>query len=535
MSNKAEFALRDRNPDVLSCIANLSNDEVFTSPDLASDMLDLVADAWAEDHDGANLWADSTVRFLDPVAKSGVFLREITKRLAFGLASQIPDLTDRVNHILTQQVYGIAITHLTSLLTRRSVYCSKHANGRHSIAKGFDSEMGNIWFQRLEHTWTDSMCRFCRASEKTLNRNKELETYAYAFIHTDDIKSFIHEIFGGHMHFDVIIGNPPYQLNDGGGVGSSAIPIYHQFVLQAKKLEPRYLSMVIPSRWFTGGRGLDGFRDEMLHDKRLRVLHDFINARDCFPGVEIKGGVCFFLWNKENEGDCLVSTHDGDEITSVAERPLIEKGAETFIRFNEAISILRKVQKQKDKSFADLVSANDPFGFDVRVKGSYRRVKPKFKMKPFENSVAFYYNGWRKDGIGYIDRNSISRNTDWIDAYKVFVPKAWGVGNMTRDWLQPFIGSPNSCCTETYLVIGPFEDKSIADNVVSYTQTKFFHFLIALVKITQNTMKKAYSFIPTQDFSQSWSDEELNAKYALCAEEVAYINRMVRPMNGDNE
>lgn len=202
---QAPFALHGRNPDVLTCIANLSNDEVFTPPELAGRMLDLLANAWAADHGGASLWADKTVRFLDPFTKSGVFLREITSRLTAGLAQEIPDLPTRVNHILTQQVFGIGITKLTSLLARRSVYCSKYANSAHSIAHGFANKMGNIWFERTEHTWVQGKCRFCGASQKALDRGEEKETHAYAFIHTDNIKTRIAELFGADMQFDVII------------------------------------------------------------------------------------------------------------------------------------------------------------------------------------------------------------------------------------------------------------------------------------------------------------------------------------------
>ena len=247
MSKQVSFTLRGRNPDVLTCIANLSNDEVFTPPELANRMLDMLAEAWAADHGGASLWADKTVRFLDPFTKSGVFLREIASRLTQGLAQQIPDLQERVNHILTQQVFGIGITRLTSLLARRSVYCSKYANGAHSIAKGFNSDAGNIWFARTEHSWRNSNCTFCGASQAAMDRGEDLETHAYAFIHTDNIKTRMTELFGGTMQFDVIVGNPPYQLNDG-GYGTSAAPIYQLFVEQAKALEPRYLSMVIPAR-----------------------------------------------------------------------------------------------------------------------------------------------------------------------------------------------------------------------------------------------------------------------------------------------
>ncbi|MDD5001630.1 Eco57I restriction-modification methylase domain-containing protein [Rhodoferax sp.] len=221
MNKQVSFTLRGRNPDVLTCIANLSNDEVFTPPELAGRMLDMLAEAWAADHGGANLWADSTVRFLDPFTKSGVFLREITSRLTLGLAQQIPDLQTRVNHILTRQVFGIGITRLTSLLARRSVYCSKHANGAHSVVQGFDNEAGHIWFERTEHTWGETKCDFCGAPRSFFERSSGIENYAYAFIHTDNIKTRLGEIFGDDMQFDVIIGNPPYQMKGGAATHQS--------------------------------------------------------------------------------------------------------------------------------------------------------------------------------------------------------------------------------------------------------------------------------------------------------------------------
>jgi predicted helicase len=257
---QAPFTLLGRNPDVLTCIANLSNDEVFTPPEFANRMLDTLTGAWAASHNGANLWADKSVKFLDPFTKSGVFLREIASRLNAGLADEIPNLQERVDHILTKQVFGIGITHLTSLLARRSLYCSKHANGKHSIAKSFITENGNIWFERLEHTWDGSKCKFCGAPKAIFDRKAGLETHAYLFVHAEDIKIKLAEIFGEDMQFDVIIGNPPYQLADD-GFGTSAAPIYQHFVQQAKKLEPRYLLMVIPARWFAGGKGLDEFRE----------------------------------------------------------------------------------------------------------------------------------------------------------------------------------------------------------------------------------------------------------------------------------
>lgn len=531
----SRFTVRNRNPDVLSCIANLSSDEVFTPPILAHQMLDPIADAWAADNNGANIWADKTVTFLDPCTKSGVFLREITKRLIDGLESQIPDLQERVNHILTKQVFGIGITTITSLLARRSLYCSKDARGEHSIVKSFDDDDGNIWFKPTEHTWKGGRCTFCGASEGTYSRGNDKETHAYKFIHTDNIKSLGPEVFARQMQFDVVIGNPPYQLNDGGGVGSSAIPIYNEFVSQAIKLNPKFLSFIIPSRWFSGGRGLNEFRSNMLNDSRIKILHDFPIASECFPGVEIKGGVCYFLWSASHDGECTVTRHDGDEINTCT-RPLLEEGHEIFIRYNEAIPILRKITDYDGSCFSELVSANDPFGFDIREKGSYKRVKTKFSLQQKSpRSCIFYYNGWRKDGIGYISKSEVRKNENWIDKYKVLIPKAWGVGNPAIDRVSPFIVDPNSCNTETYLVVGPFDSKEESENAISYMNTRFFHFLVSLIKNTQNTMQKAYSFVPLQDFSEEWTDAKLFEKYALTSLEIEVIEALIWPNGGVDE
>lgn len=522
------------NPDVLTCLANLSNDEVFTPPNLVNAMLDLLPQ---------ELWSNPDARFLDPVCKSGVFLREMAKRLMKGLETRIPDKQERINHIFSQQLYGIAITELTSLLSRRSVYCSKTANGKYSICESFTNEQGNIHFERMPHTWKGGKCSCCGASQEVYDRDDDLETYAYSFIHFDPAENGsgnLQKLF--NMKFDVIVGNPPYQLNDGGGTGSSAIPIYHKFIQQAKRLNPTYLTMIVPARWFTGGRGLDEFRDEMLNDRRIKFLHDFPTASDCFPGVEIKGGVCYFLWDRTHKGKCKVHTHKGDEIISSAERYLLEKGAETFIRYNDAISILRKVQNLKEQSFADIISANDPFGFDVRVDGSNKRVKPKYKKEPFNDSVQFYYYGWQRDGIGYIDKSQIRKNLAWVKDYKVYISKAYGAGETFPHQIVniPLLGEPNSCCTESYLVIGPFASKNKAENVAQYISTRFFRFLVLLIKNTQNAMKKVYSFVPMQDFKEVWTDEKLYKKYGLTENEIAFIEEMIRPMDlsqngGDDE
>jgi site-specific DNA-methyltransferase (adenine-specific) len=532
MSEQAAFTLRGRNPDVLTCIANLSNDEVFTPPEFANRMLDALAEAWAADNNGANIWVDKKVKFLDPFTKSGVFLREVTSRLTKGLEKEIPDLQERVGHILTKQVFGIGITHLTSLLARRSVYCSKHAKGTHSIAKSFVSDAGNIWFKRMEHTWVDGKCTYCGASQKALDRGEELETHAYAFIHTDDIKTRVAELFGGDMQFDVIIGNPPYQLDDG-GYGKSAAPIYHLFVEQAKKLEPRYLSLVIPARWFAGGKGLDEFRESTLADDRLRSIADYLSASDVFPGVGLKGGVCYFLWDRDNPGPCRVTTHFKDWPVSTTTRPLLEEGADVFIRFNEGLAILKKVvavesgQSQSlslpdSRRFDRLVSSRKPFGLETTFKG---------RASKRAGDVLVYQNG----GTGYTPRSSITTGTDLIDKWKLFASYAApGTGNKDtyphRIISTPFVGDPGSISSETYLCIGPFDSQAEAESVLSYLSCRLTRLLILLHKPSQHVTRKVYTFVPTQKWTRQWTDEDLYTKYALTTSEIAFIEKIVRPM-----
>ena len=544
MSTQASFALRGRNPDVLTCIANLSNDEVFTPPEFANRMLDTLAEAWALDHDGADIWADKSIKFLDPVTKSGVFLREIAGRLTQGLADEIPDLQERVDHILTKQVFGIGITHLTSLLARRSLYCSKHANGEHSVAKSFDTDVGNIWFERTEHTWSDGKCKFCGASQKTLERGEGVETHAYAFIHTDNIRARIAELFGGAMQFDVIIGNPPYQLEDGGH-GTSAAPIYQLFVEQAKSLEPRYLSLVIPARWFAGGKGLDEFRESMLSDNRTRVIHDYLLVGEAFPGVAIQGGILYFLWNRDRPGDCKVTTHYEGRILSSAARPLREPGSDVFIRYNEAVPILKKivaaeggapgsVELPEQNRFTNLVSARKPFGLPTNF---------KVRASKRAGDVLTYWNGgpgYKQGGKGWVSRAEVTAGTDLIDNWKVFIGGAYGDrggGGSSRDAPpkavlgRPFVGGPGSVSTETYICIGPFMSESEAKNVTSYIACKLTRFLVMLHKPAQHATRKVYTFVPMQDFSRSWSDHELFAKYGLSDDEISFVEWMIRPMD----
>ena len=539
MSDQASFALRSRNPDVLTCIANLSNDEVFTPPEFANRMLDTLTEAWAASNGGANLWADKTVKFLDPFTKSGVFLREITSRLTIGLEKEIPNLEKRVNHILTKQVFGIGITQITSLLARRSLYCSKHAIGEHSIAKSFASDDGNIWFQRLKHTWSGDKCKYCGAGKSVFDRAEGLETHAYAFIHTDNIKTRLAEIFGGNMQFDVIIGNPPYQMDDG-GFGASAIPIYNKFVEQAKALEPRYLTMVIPSRWLFGGRGLDEFRKVMLSDNRIRRLFDYPDSRVVFQSVDVAGGICYFLWDRDNPGECRVVEFEHGQEPSEAVRPLLENGAEVFIRSNRALPILRKVMAVETGSesislpdemrFERQVSSQKPFGLRTFFRGA--------EKKSSKHDVLVLQSG----GRAWTSRSEVTVGQDLIDKWKVFTSKSSSehAGQVDKNGQRRVLSlsgviPPGSVVTETYILLGAYDTEQEARNCFSYVVTRFFRFLIAVRSSAQDLARSTYSFVPLQDFSKAWTDKMLYKKYGLTNDEVAYIERLIRPMEIDDE
>lgn len=526
MSVKASFSLHTRNPDVLTCIANLSNDEVFTPPEFAGRMLDTLASAWATDHGGANVWADPNVRFLDPCTKSGVFLREITRRLIDGLTEHIPDLQQRVDHILTRQVFGIGITQLTALLARRSLYCSKFANGEHSVATSFETEDGNIWFKRIEHTWEDSKCCYCGARRETLDRGQELENHAYAFIHTDNPKARLIELFGDEMQFDVIIGNPPYQLGQSGGeaVGGFAMPIYQKFVQSAKSLDPRYIIMVTPSRWFAGGRGLDDYRSEMLKDTRMRTLVDFPDASEAFPGTQIKGGVSYFLWDNSWKGDCEITTiHGGDKTSPPMRRRL--SAYDVLIRQNEAVPILEKVLRStKDADIGRLsakVSAIQPFSIRTNFRGAAT-------ARGMAHPVRLLGNG----GDTFIERSDVPRNEAWVDQWKVLLGAAYGAGDSFPHQIYnyPIIAGPSTACTETYLVIDRFASEVEAERLSIYLKTRLVRFLVSLRKYTQHLYNERFAFVPDLPMNCNWTDDILYERYGITDKEQAYIESMIRPM-----
>jgi len=525
MTEQASFTLRNRNPDVLTCIANLSNDEVFTPPDLANQMLDKLTEAWAKDNNGDNIWENKDVKFLDPCTKSGVFLREITARLTKGLETKIPSLEKRVDHILSNQVYGIGITKLTSLLARRSVYCSKNADGEHSIAKSLKSKDGNIWYERLEHSWENKKCKFCGASESTFGRNKSLENHAYAFIHSDNIQRRLTELFGENMQFDVIIGNPPYQLKDASD-SASANPIYQLFIEQAIKLEPRYLSMVTPSRWFSGGKGLDAFRANRLSDKRMKVIVDFIVDKDAFPKINVNGGVNYFLWSKDHNDLCEITTVEkGGVFGQPIYRSLDE--FDIFVRRNQAITILRKIRGKKEDTFDNLVSSRKPFGLPTNFFGADNESKSK--------NIKLYSSG----RVTWVNRDEIHTNSSWIDYWKVFIPRATD-GNENYplpiwDAKGPFVGKPREACTETYLIAALSNNEEEANFLCEYMRTKFFRFLVSLRKITQDNKADIFSFVPSLKFEKTWTDQMLYDRYELDEDEILFIDSMIRTMQWQNE
>ncbi len=334
-----------------------------------------------------------------------------------------------------------------------------------------------------------------------------------------------------NMKLDAIVGNPPYQVMDGGGRGDSSKAIYNLFVDLAEQISPKYLSVIIPARWYSGGKGLDDFRDHMIHDTRISYLHDFVQSTDCFPSSQIKGGVCYFLWNKGYKGKCLVVSSCNDKQTC-CDRYLVEQDGDVFVRYNEAITALRKVLLKKEPSFALLISNNDPFGFDTREEHSARRVRLEFSLIPKENDVLIYYYQWQTKGVGHVSMNEIKQGIDLVNCHKILISKAYGAGdNYPHQIINvPFYVAPMSCCTETYLTIGPFDSEMEAMNALSYMKSKFFRFLVLLIKNTQNAMQGVYRFVPLQDFSKPWTDAELYATYGLTDEEISFIESMIKPM-----
>jgi superfamily II DNA or RNA helicase len=432
------------------------------------------------------IWDKEDAKILEINSKSGLYpllaaYNLYTERLSRQHQPEDKVYRDLWNGILSENIYVLSKTRMAEQITKRTL-------------AGYKNTKLNI-----------------TTVENIINKFKD---ESYSFEEDLQIKFKI----GGDMKFDIIIGNPPYQQSDGGH-GTSAMPIYQTFVEQAIKLKPRYASMIMPARWYSGGKGLDEFRDKMLHDRHLRKIVDYPEAIDAFQGVQIKGGVMYFLWDRDDSGDVEVSTFRKDRIISTLTRPLLEDGATTFIRYNEAIPILKKVQSKHEESLTNQVSSMKPFGLRTFVKAA---------SKSDPNKVKLYQNG----GIGYIDRNEITKNKELIDKYKVLIPRAGsGSDSFPHSILgKPFVAEPNTACTETYIVLGSYDDKRQCDNLTRYVTTRFFRLMVLLIKSTQDAAGRVYRHVPMQDFTQEWTDEKLYKKYGITDEEITFIESMIRPM-----
>ncbi|MCP3878904.1 MAG: restriction endonuclease [Sulfitobacter sp.] len=498
-------------PDILEVIADLSNDEVFTPPSVANAVLDLLPD---------DVWTNPDLRWLDAGSKTGVFPREITRRLMDGLSDVIPDEQQRLDHILHNQVFAIAITELTSLMSRRTLYCSKTANSAHSVS-AMRTEDGNIWFGPVKHTYSQGRCAECRASEALMEKPGS-DNHAYAFIHADGRLKLKKDM---DMKFDVIVGNPPYQMTGGGGGGGHS-PIFDQFVEEAKALDPQYISMVIPSRWMAGGRGLSPFREAMLSDDRVRRIVDYPNSAEVFPSVDIKSGVCFFLWDRDNAGPCeMTLIRDGQE-HGPTPRKLDE--FDILVRDSRALTILHKVQALNEPVFSEKVTGAVPFGLTSNF-GGYKK-----DAEPGAGQVLLYASTPAgKRNTGAVQRALIKKNVHLIDHWKLLIPKAGpgsSGGHVLPDAVlgKPLVAKPKSVCTETFLPFGPLASCEEAESVMAYLQTRFARFMISLRKVSQDAMRGVYVWLPQQTWDHEWSDDELYEKYGINADEQAYIAEMIR-------
>jgi len=507
-----------RVPDILDVIAALSSDAVPTPPLLARAVLDILP---------PDVWSNPDLRWLDPATKSGSILREVARRLMDGLAECEPDPGQRADHILRNMLFGCGITQVHGEMTRRSVYVSRDATSDFSVVS-FDDESGNLPFVPAEHDYPMSKdgrargnCRVCGAPAQ-LERGNTRENYAYAFIHgaypTQEMKD---------MQFDVIVGNPPYQIGDLKNEEDRAAPIYQYFVEQAIALNPKYLAMIIPSRWFTGGFQLDKFRERMIADRHFRAIVDNPKVYDCFPGVKIRGGVNYFLWDRDYDGDCEFSTRIDGQITSTLTRDL-RAGDGVLVRDNFAAAVIEKVRSLHKGPWCDtVVGPQMPFG---QMRTNFAGDTPT-RQSPDDVALVL---GSR---AGYTAKTNIDKNHEWIDRWKVLLPKA-SSGDTNQDETgrivdvvlgEPIALAPGSACTQTYLIAGMFDTRDETENYANYLATKFVRFLVLQRKTSQDVYSDRFKFVPSLDMKRAWTDADLYKKFKLSAEEIDYIEACIRP------
>jgi hypothetical protein len=489
-------------PDILDCLAQLSSDEVPTPPDLARAMLDLLP---------GEVWSDPGLRWLDPCCKSGVFLREIVIRLLDGLATWEPDFEKRREHVFRKMVFGAAITEITSYVSRRTVYCSRDASGEHSVVR-FDEEEGNLPFVPAEHDFRDGRCRVCGAPED-LERGDSRENYAYAFIHgaypTKEMKE---------MKFDVIVGNPPYQIGVDGNTRTRAI--FPKFVLRAMEMSPRHLAMITPSRWFTGGANLNEMRDTLLADRRMEALVDYPKLYDCFPGVKIRGGVSYFHWSRDHDGPCAVQTMWAGNPTGPPVRRYLDE-FDIFVRGNEAVEILRKVRAAGEPTVDGRVLSFNPFGFQTNHHGVD-------DPSSLEDPIEFY--GSKRQS--WMERDAITVSSDVVGHHKLLLHRAYGEDGDPpfRVTAAPKVVGADTACSGTYLVIATSPDAQTAVRWGAYARTRFFRFLVSLRMNTQDLKRGTFAFVPDLPMDREWTDADLCERYGLSGEEVAFIEAQIKEM-----
>lgn len=521
--------------DILETITNVGNDEVFTPRKTCT----MILDSLPED-----VWHHPEYKWLNPATKNGIFEREIALRLDKGLKDIIPDEETRRKHILQKMIYAIGQTKFTANVARRTLYYCSEANRKcdgikasdghyvngYAIGNGtwFEDEEGNVKTPKTEHSFDkNGKCIFCGMSKDSkYNSSEQREHYAYEFIHYEQasLEKHLQDLFfkgDRAMKFDVIIGNPPYQLNDGGGTGDSATPIYNLFVENAISLNPRYISMIIPAKWFSGGKGLVDFRKHMLNDTHIEEIHDFSNFKDVFPSLGgLAGGACYFLRNKEYNGPCKVY----NDFSNMYSKRFLNQ-FNILIRDNKSIGIINKVfnfcKNNELETMDKIVSNRLPFGISTTYKYAD------------EGEIPCYFT--QKIGLKYVNKKDVKDDMKIINKYKFLAPKAPIAGQ--TDFTKPvmffysgntLIAKPGEIASESWLVLNTFDTALEAENFKSYVFSKIFRFLLLQTVVSQNITKSNYSFIPNfKDYKAKICDADLIRKFELSKDEWEYIDSRI--------
>ena len=494
LSKDESLSVEQRAVNALDRFSRISGSEVVTPQRICRDMIN-------------NIGLDEIV---DLINNGGKILDIAGKTGEFPFAIYTL-LKDRVNHnTLRKAVYTIPTSSITYEFTRL-------------IYEILDFELSNIAdkFTSYDLLSTDESGNIDYESlSKVITQSKPFS----------DIKLYDEVPEGDeNVNFDVIIGNPPYQVSDG-GAQASAKPIYNNYVELAKTISPKYITLVMPTRWYAGGKGLDDFRKAMFEDTTIQELHDYLHPEEVFPDTNNRGGICYVLWNKEynnSETPITITNHEGRGKISISNRNLRFRDSDLFLRYGEAISIIEKVVPEGTDTLNNYISAAKAFGFRTFFIND-----PRFRNTTdgLNDPIKCYGRG---NKIGYVERDEIRSHTEWIDKWKVFVPESNNIGTELNDDNQnSFVGTPQTICTETFLVVGAELEltERTAANLSMYLKTKFARFLHSMAKISQHGTAKTYIFVPLQDFTRQWEDADLYAKYNLTEEEIAFIESTIKPM-----